>query len=364
VNTNRSYLALKSQLYALILAGFLTLPTVGVPTETDIVPLQYPRGQVLHHATQFFKGYHDYQVRPYDQTGFDKKIEEIIPATGPGLILMHHPLVPYESLMLTERIYEKTSRLVVILVDDNFFKVPLLGKWLNSVSIMAASSQNIKDLLKEGKIILLYPGGTAEAIRNSEQRHQIHWTPEIGNLIKSPRAGIIKYLKEFQEENPNQPLVPYYLSACPNHDYSFEVMAGKLHSITRFLYKKTKVPLIFVKGRIPFPLFMFNVPYKTRLVSGIQGPFHFNRDGLDILNSEEKEKKKKEIREAQLVEAKERLEKLILFMKMTFPVDRRESAGFRPLQNLVSQSLIMLYQRLLDFIRYYVGLKPSGYLQK
>ena len=155
---------------------------------------------------------------------------ENIPKSGPFIIINNHSLATYDGFLLGMEIFNDTGRLPKALGDDMLFKFPIIKRWCDRVGIMPASPKNAREILKNGDILALAPGGMIESLRASKERYELKW---------DGRKGFAKLALETE--------TPIVLAACPAADKIFKVYDNFL---TPFIYKQFKFPLpLFSRNR-------------------------------------------------------------------------------------------------------------------
>ena len=169
--------------------------------------------------------YHDHQVHGL----------EFIPQEGPALLVIHHSLATYDGLLFALALHEHTGRMPVALGDDMIFRTPGLKDVAWKSGIRPASPKAGYDLLKEGRLLFVSPGGMWESLRSSDEARTVRWENRKGFCRLALRAQ-----------------VPIVLIACPAADDIYEVRKSR---ITDMMYRQFKVPVPFARGRgrSPFP---------------------------------------------------------------------------------------------------------------
>lgn len=157
-----------------------------------------------------------------------------VPKEGPVLLVMHHSLATYDSLLLCAALYERTGRVATGLGDDLIFKIPGVGRVASEIGIRPASPVNGVRLLEQGHVVVVAPGGMKEALRSSEDRYRVQW---------GDRRGFVRLALQTQ--------VPMVLAACPAADDLFTVADSPL---TQLAYQQFKIPVPLVKGRSGLPV--------------------------------------------------------------------------------------------------------------
>ena len=181
--------------------------------------------------------YHRHQV-----IGIDN-----LPKRGKSLLVANHSLATYDMALLIHAIYYETGRFVRPLVDNLFYKIPFLGKLMDSVGCQEGTKENARQLLEERNLVLVAPGGMREALRPSSEKYTTLW---------DKRKGFAKLSIE-----TNTPVI---LAICPRADDLYKVYPNTL---TKWMYKHLKVPFFLATGVGGTPL-----PKPVRLVHFLSAP--------------------------------------------------------------------------------------------
>ncbi len=151
-----------------------------------------------------------------------------LPKSGPYLLVTNHSLATYDILLLFGAIYQNSRRVARPLVDRAFWRVPYLGNIMNFFGSVQGSHDSAKQLLADGNIVAVAPGGMQEALRSSDERYQVRWRK---------RRGFARLSMEAQ--------VPVILAACPRADDLYAIYPNFL---TNFIYENLRMPLPIVRG--------------------------------------------------------------------------------------------------------------------
>ena len=165
--------------------------------------------------------YHRYEV-----TGL-----EHVPREGGCLLVCHHSAATYDGFLLGLILWEKTGRLGRGLGDDRIFQTPGLSDFARQIGLVPASPTAGQELLAQGELVGVAPGGMWEALRPREQRYQVRWEQRRGFCRLALRAQ-----------------VPMLLAACPRADDLYEIYGNP---ITDALYQRLHLPLPLMKGLGP-----------------------------------------------------------------------------------------------------------------
>lgn len=153
---------------------------------------------------------------------------ENIPTSGGVLFAVHHSLATYDGFLLGYRMWEQTGRLPGALGDDLLFKTPLVADWARAAGIRPASPGAGLEMLREGHLMFVAPGGMWESLRPSRERAQVRW---------EKRKGFCRLALKAQ--------VPLLLGACPAADDIYRVRASR---ITNAVYQRFRIPMPIARG--------------------------------------------------------------------------------------------------------------------
>lgn len=174
-------------------------------------------------AMRALRRYHGYEV-----IGAER-----VPRSGGVLVASTHSLATYENFMLGSVSTELLGRRPLIVGDDLFFRIPVLRDAAREIGLVTRNRESVIEMLRNGEIIGLGPGGMREAIRSSRDKYRFDWTGRLGFVWVSMLAG-----------------VPIVLAACPGADDIYTVYNSPL---TAFAYRRFKLPLPLFRGVGPTP---------------------------------------------------------------------------------------------------------------
>ena len=157
-----------------------------------------------------------------------------IPKEGAVIIACNHSLATYDMMLLMTAIYTKTNRYPRSLIDRAFYKVPYLSKVMENFGGIQGTHENAHNILKEGNLLYLAPGGMQESLRPHNEKYEIYW---------GRRKGFARLAIDTQ--------TPIILAACPKADDIYKVYDSK---ITKLVYDKFRMPFFLAAGRRGTPL--------------------------------------------------------------------------------------------------------------
>lgn len=172
---------------------------------------------------------------------------EHIPASGSALIVVNHSLATYDSGLLAVAIRAKLGRNVHLLGDRYIFKIPLIRDMASAYGFVEGTQHNAEELLRNGELVLVAPGGMREALKPSSQRYQLKISDRKGFAKLAARAG-----------------APVILSACPAADDLYHVVSNPL---TDWVYNRHRLA-----APIAFGAFGTIVPKPVKLVHYLSEP--------------------------------------------------------------------------------------------
>lgn len=190
---------------------------------------------------------------------------ENIPRQGPGLVLVNHSLASYDILLLGAKVVLELDRLPRALGDRLIFKLPGVREAASAVGVVEGEPKAARELLSQGELLFLSPGGMREALRPSSRRYEIQW----GN-----RRGFARLACDAQ--------VPVILAACPRADDIYTIRPSRL---TELAYRHLKIPVPVAFGRGPTL-----IPRPVELVHYVSEPImpppHNDAQAVEALHRE------------------------------------------------------------------------------
>jgi 1-acyl-sn-glycerol-3-phosphate acyltransferase len=184
--------------------------------------------RVAEATLRFLHRYHQHRV-----VGF-----EHLPRKGPALVAVNHSLATYDGFLMAVPALDELGRLFRGLADRQIFRTPGLGSLFSSAGFVNGTREATVELLQQGEIVGLAPGGMREALRPSRQKYTFDWSGRYGFIWVSLLSG-----------------APIVLGACPHADDIFDVYDNP---ITPAVYDRVHLPLALFRGRgltpVPRPI--------------------------------------------------------------------------------------------------------------
>jgi 1-acyl-sn-glycerol-3-phosphate acyltransferase len=124
--------------------------------------------------------------RYFDATLHDA---ERIPRSGAALLVGNHALMGVDSWALLPEIYHAVSRMPRPLGLRSLFEVPGLGPLLRELGAVPGERDSAVALLKRGELVMVYPGGSKDALKGRTERYKLKWEGRTGYAHVACRAG-------------------------------------------------------------------------------------------------------------------------------------------------------------------------------
>ncbi len=117
---------------------------------------------------------------------------ENIPEKDGALIVGNHGPFGADAPFVLKHVYEERGRVVRALADRAVFKIPFYRLYATTMGIVEGEPNQAVDLLKEGNLVSVYPGGLRETIKRPGQKYQIRpfWGKALGFVRVALRAGV------------------------------------------------------------------------------------------------------------------------------------------------------------------------------
>jgi 1-acyl-sn-glycerol-3-phosphate acyltransferase len=114
----------------------------------------------------------------------------MIPREGPALLVGNHAMFGIDSLVLSALIHRETGRKIRFLGDREITRVPVLRNMLGVVGVVPGDRENGLQLLREGHLLAVYPGGVDDSFKLAFERHQLKWGNRSGFAVIAMEAGV------------------------------------------------------------------------------------------------------------------------------------------------------------------------------
>jgi 1-acyl-sn-glycerol-3-phosphate acyltransferase len=99
---------------------------------------------------------------------------------GPALLVGNHGPLALDTGLLIQAIFRQGGRVVRTLGDRILFTNPIGRRMARSVAGVEGNPENARALLAHGELVLVYPGGARETVRDPGERYQLDWEGRFG----------------------------------------------------------------------------------------------------------------------------------------------------------------------------------------
>jgi 1-acyl-sn-glycerol-3-phosphate acyltransferase len=103
-----------------------------------------------------------------------------LPDDGRFLLVGNHSLYSaYDFLILTE-LFRRRGIVVRGLADRDQLKIPVWKDILPGIGGVEGSRENCAELMRQGEVVLVFPGGSREVWKKPGQRYRLLWGERVG----------------------------------------------------------------------------------------------------------------------------------------------------------------------------------------
>jgi 1-acyl-sn-glycerol-3-phosphate acyltransferase len=183
---------------------------------------------------------------------------------GGALLVGNHNL--YGMLDLTFLAAELVERGIVMrgLADHALFRIPIIREFLKACGVVPGTRANMRELMRRGDLIMVFPGGTREVVKRKGERYQLIWENRRGFAVMAIEG--------------RYPIVPF---ASLGIEDALDIVLdadNRLMAPARKLFKKLlniePFPIVRGIGLTPIPrperlYFWFGEPIPTRQYGGV-----------------------------------------------------------------------------------------------
>lgn len=173
---------------------------------------------------------------------------------GPALLVGNHGLFGLETPVFFYLVFQRTGRVPVGLADKTVFGAPPVKQILEQLGGVPGTRENALSLLKAGRTVVCYPGGSREVFKDAADHYRLQWERARGFARVAIEAQV--------------PVVPF---AGLGVDDTF-VNFGHARLAKRLLGRYA-APLAMGLGPLPLP-----VPLHFRLGAPLRPPQSLHDD--------------------------------------------------------------------------------------
>ncbi len=234
----------------------------GDENRADLI--NYPFIESTYPLVSFLESYHSYEIRDFER----------IPESGGGIIVGNHGFLAYDIYLLAFKYYQKHKKMWRGLTDHVIFKIPILREIFLALGIVDGNRDNASQLLKGGEFLIVFPGGSKEAMKSSKERYMLKWEGRYGFLKMALKHRV--------------PIIP---AVCIGIDEIFDVHVNGYEFAEMLGIQDFPIPIF--SGRFGLP-----IPKPVKLTHYIGEPLYFLEseyelyDDLDVLKKVQKRVKK------------------------------------------------------------------------
>ncbi|KAI0221979.1 Transmembrane protein 68 [Lamellibrachia satsuma] len=166
----------------------------------------------------------------YEVVGFEK-----IPVSGPALLIYYHGTIPIDLYYVIAKMIVHKDRQLRAVGDRFLFKIPGFRLLMDVFCVHPGSVSQGVELMKDGHILAIAPGGVREAF----------FSDEYYKMLWGKRVGFAKIALEAKV-----PVIPMFTQNC---NEAFRTL-GIGRSWFRWIYEKTRLPIVPIYGAFPVKL--------------------------------------------------------------------------------------------------------------
>ena len=159
-----------------------------------------------------------------------------IPAVGGALVVGNHAFGGLDGFVLGALLIRHTGRYPRALADRNFFRFPVVRSLMKEMGALAGEPKRAQELLEDGELVIVYPGGVDDSFKTKDQRHRLQWGTRAGFAKVAMRSKV--------------PIVPV---AGLGIDDMYEIVARE-HWIGRALFGSKRYDLPIALGAYGTPV--------------------------------------------------------------------------------------------------------------
>jgi 1-acyl-sn-glycerol-3-phosphate acyltransferase len=186
---------------------------------------------------------------------------ESMPAAGGALVVSNHSggMLTPDVLLFAPEFYKKFGydRPIYTLGHDAIF-MGAIGDWLHRVGVIEANRENAAKALRDGAVVLVFPGGDYDSYRPTLTENVIDFNGRTGYIRTAAAAGV--------------PIVP--MVSIGGQETQLFLARGD--SIARAIgLKKLRAEILPISVGFPFGLSVFfppNLPLPSKIVSRVLEP--------------------------------------------------------------------------------------------
>lgn len=108
---------------------------------------------------------------------------------GGALLVGNHGRTGFDAFVMPHLLGSRLGRPVRALADRMLFRAPGLREWLAAMGAVPGTRENAVKLLREGNLVIVYPGGGNEVMKPHYEAYQLSWGRRTGFIRVAQEAG-------------------------------------------------------------------------------------------------------------------------------------------------------------------------------
>ena len=113
---------------------------------------------------------------------FSVEIKDIhhIPSEGGAMLVGNHALLGIDTWALLPELVAQTERFPRGMALKSLFDIPLVGRTLEHIGMVPGERNSAIELLQQDELVLTYPGGARDSLKNKSERYTLKWNGRKG----------------------------------------------------------------------------------------------------------------------------------------------------------------------------------------
>lgn len=112
-----------------------------------------------------------------------------VPADGPAMMVGNHAIMGIDSWALMPELIKQTGRYPRALMLRSLFDKPWLSEILTELGAVPGSRDSACELLDDGNLVVVYPGGARDSMKGRSERYHLRWGERRGFAHVAIRTG-------------------------------------------------------------------------------------------------------------------------------------------------------------------------------
>ncbi|XP_071483795.1 DGAT1/2-independent enzyme synthesizing storage lipids-like [Diadema antillarum] len=197
--------------------------------------------------------------------GFELHGTQNLPKEGGAILAYYHGTIPIDVYFIISKIRIWHQRAVYTVADRFVYKLHGLKLLWRIFAVTTGSREECVRILKEGNLMAIAPGGTREAYF-SDSNYPLLWYQRKGFAIVAKESQV--------------PIIPVFTQNCREAFRTPRLGRG----ILRWLYEKTRAPLVPIYGGFPVKLRTYiGAPIKVTSDMSVDDIVQKAREGVESL---------------------------------------------------------------------------------